>query len=126
MTPQSLVCINVCLCTNHAAIHSESVEKIMDTTIESALKHLKACAAAGQPLPAAIEKAEWSTQAQLKTVVVDHYRALDANMNADRLAEGDSLSHVVSWRLLHASLPPCRPPRSQPPTPRWTLLCKTR
>ena len=29
---------------------------------------------------------EWSSQAELKAVIVAHYRALDANMNADRWA----------------------------------------
>lgn len=29
-------------------------------------------------------RSEWSSQTELRAVITDHYRALDANMNADR------------------------------------------
>jgi hypothetical protein len=67
-----------------AAVYNTTARAAFEATIETALKSLKSCAAAGLPLPGALERAEWSTQTELRALIADQYRSLDANMNADR------------------------------------------
>lgn len=88
-----------------SGVFADTAKTAFESTIESALRHLKACAAAGQSLPAAIERSEWSSQAQLRAVIVEHYRALDSNMDADSLLE-------VVARITAAMPSPTRKPSS--------------
>lgn len=70
-----------------SGVYNTTARAAFEATIETALKSLKSCAASGVPLPGALERAEWATQAELRALISEQYRSLDSNMNADSLKE---------------------------------------
>ena len=77
-------------------VFQEKAKGSLDATIDDALRFLVACAAAGQPLPAAITKSaaqrmltlrgDAVSSARMRAVVTEHCKALDRSMNPDRCA----------------------------------------
>jgi hypothetical protein len=68
-------------------VYQTCAKPALEAAIESALKLLKACAAAGMPLPPPLESSEWSKISELRAVITDYYRQLDSNMSPESLQD---------------------------------------
>eukprot|EP00053_Salpingoeca_punica_P012853 m.115525 g.115525 ORF g.115525 m.115525 type:complete len:809 (+) comp16051_c1_seq4:203-2629(+) len=70
-----------------ASVYNETAKPILESAIENALKLLRTCATAGMPMPQPLEKSEWTKVSELRAVITDYYRQLDANMSHESLQD---------------------------------------
>ena len=68
------------------AVFAECAKPLLDDTVAIALEGITACAKEGNLAPD-LAHAKWTTPLELRSIIVDHYRALDQNMSHESLRE---------------------------------------
>ena len=68
------------------AVFAECAKPLLDETVSIALQGITACAKQGNVAPD-LAHSKWTTPLELRSIIVDHYRALDQNMSHESLRE---------------------------------------